>query len=412
MSGVVIVGAGHGGSQCAASLRETGYDGRVTLVSDESAVPYHKPPLSKAFLKNPEMEPQILRAESYYADHHIDLRRQIAIEAIDRDARKVTCADGANLNYDYLVLATGARPRIPPIPGTGLDNVFVLRTLDDATRLRKAAHASVNAVVIGGGFIGMEAAFTLAGLGGNVTVIEAAARILGRAVAPAISEHVHRRAEAAGMTILTSAMPEAIEGNETAAGVRLAGGERLPADLVIIGIGVTPDTGLAEAAGLVCDNGIAVNDHMQTSDPQIFAIGDCCSFHHWQADRRVRLESVQNATDQARHAARVIAGVEAGPYRDVAWFWSDQGDMKIQMAGLSFDPDRFLVSGDPAENAFAVYHFAGGRLIAVDTVNRAADHMLGRKFVEAGVTPSDSDILQGPARLKELFREMRAGAMT
>lgn len=408
MPGVVIVGAGHAGSQCAASLREAGYKGTVTLISDEAETPYHKPPLSKAFLKDPQAGPQVLRAESFYADHGIELLQRHGVEAIDCAARQIHCTGGLTRTYDHLVLATGTRPRIPDLAGVELKGVFALRSLDDAIRLRNAAAAANGVVIIGGGFIGMEAAFTLAGLGKSVTVVEAAPRILGRAVAPVISKHVHARAEATGVRILTGTMPENIEGDGSVSAVRVSTGELLPADLVVIGIGVIPNTELAEAAGIACDNGILVDARMRTSDPNILAIGDCCNFHHWQADRAVRLESVQNATDQAKQAAKTIMGGEE-EYREVPWFWSDQGDMKLQMVGLSFDPDRYLISGNPEENAFAVYHFADDRLIAVDTVNRPADHMLGRKFIEAGFTPPDADILEGPAKLKQLLKDLHRG---
>ncbi|MEZ5812950.1 MAG: FAD-dependent oxidoreductase [Rhizobiaceae bacterium] len=406
MAGVVIVGAGQAGSQCAASLREAGYSGPVALISAETATPYHRPPLSKAFLKDPGVEPQPLRAERFYAEHDIELIHGVTVETIDRPMRSVALSDGSSRDWDKLVLATGALPRMPDMPGAGLAGVHTLRMLDDAIGLRAAAALVQSIVVIGGGFIGMEAAFTFAGLGKKVTVVEAAPRILGRAVAPIVSSHVHERARAAGIAILTETMPEAIEGDRKVAGVRLADGHVVAADLVVVGIGVAPDTRLAEIAGLACANGVSVDGRMRTSDPDIFAVGDCASFHHWQADRTVRLESVQNATDQGRHAAHAIMGSEAG-FHAVPWFWSDQGDMKLQMVGLSFDPDRFLVSGNPEQNAFAVYHFAGDRLIAIDTVNRPADHMLGRKFIEAGFTPSDDDILEGPARLKLLFKDLR-----
>ncbi|MEX0344233.1 MAG: NAD(P)/FAD-dependent oxidoreductase [Rhizobiaceae bacterium] len=406
MAGVVIVGAGHGGSQCAASLRDAGYEGAVTLIDVEGVTPYHKPPLSKAYLKDADANPQLLRAETFYTDQDIEVRHNTSVVSIDRDGKSVALADGSSLPYEYLVLATGAAPRMPDLEGIDLDGVFALRTLDDAQRLRSASAEAKNVVVIGGGFIGMEAACTFSGQGKNVTVVEMAPRILGRAVAPIISEHVHNRCKDMGVRIITSMAPEAIEGEGSVSGVRLADGEVIACDLVVVGIGVVPETGLAEAAGLACDNGVSVDGRMQTSDPSIFAIGDCCNYHHWQADRKVRLESVQNATDQARHVAKAITGDDT-TYREVPWFWSDQGDMKLQMVGLSFEPDRFLVSGDSGENAFAVYHFKNGNLIAIDTINRPADHMLGRKFIEAGFTPSDEDILEGPAKLKQLFKDLR-----
>lgn len=406
MANIVIIGAGHGGSQCAVSLREKGFDGSVILVNDEAETPYHKPPLSKAFLKDASMGPQLLRAESFYGDNNIELMREKRVASIDRAARSVALTDGTSLAYDHLVLATGTRPRMPDLPGIGLKGVHALRTIGDATALRDAAAKASDVVVIGGGFIGMEAACTFNILGKRVTVVEAAPRILGRAVAPAISQHVHARVEADGVRVLTSTLPLSIEGDDTVTAVTLDNGETVKADLVAVGIGVIPCDELAAEAGLQCDNGVVVDSQMRTSDRHIFAIGDCCSFHHWQADRKVRLESVQNATDQAKHVAKIITGGE-GDYADVPWFWSDQGDMKLQMVGLSFDPDRYLVSGDPADNAFAVYHFKDDALIAIDTVNRPADHMLGRKFIEAGFTPSDEDILAGPAKLKALFKDLR-----
>ncbi len=408
MAGVVIVGAGHGGAQCAVSLREAGYDSPITMIDRETVTPYHKPPLSKAFLKDAGVQPQMLRAESYYGDRDIDVLGGTSVLSIDRSAKSVTLTDNSSLAYDHLVLATGAYPRMPDLPGTDLDGVFGLRTLDDALTLRSASAAAEHVVVIGGGFIGMEAAHTLRGLGKQVTVIEAAPRILGRAVAPQISEHVHKRSVQSGIRIMTATMPQEIVGGSTVEAVKLADGQTITADLVVVGIGVIPDIAIAEAAGLACENGISVDHLMRTSDPAIFAIGDCCNYHHWRADRKVRLESVQNATDQAKHVAKVIMGAQED-YREVPWFWSDQGDMKLQMVGLSFDPDRFLVSGEPDDNAFAVYHFKGNDLIAIDTVNRPADHMMGRKFIQAGFTPLDEDILEGPAKLKQLFKDLRQG---
>lgn len=402
--GIVILGAGHGGSQAGFSLRQEGYEGPIHLVSDEPDLPYHKPPLSKAYLKDPAQEPQILRAEKAYADSRIDLLFGRRVAAIDPVAHRLTFVDGTALAYSHLVIATGAENRRLTLPGHDLDGIHSIRTRADAEALRLAMDRASDIVVIGGGFIGLEAAATFAGLGKRVTVIEMAPAILGRAVSPVVSAHVDRQYRALGIEILTRTAIAALEGEEgRVKSVRLSDGRAIEADLVLVGIGALPNDGLARDAGLAVDNGIVVDAELRTSDPAIFAIGDVANYPHAQAGRRVRLESVQNASDQAKHVAKVIMGKEPGPYSETPWFWSDQGPMKLQMAGLSFSPDRYLTVGDPEAGAFSVYHFADGRLIAVDSVNRPADHMLARRLLAKGMTPSDADLLAGPDRLKALL---------
>ena len=404
----VIVGAGHAGSQAAASLRQEGYDGRIALLSDEHDLPYHKPPLSKAFLKAPENPALVLRNADFYGDNDIEIVFGATVAEIDRAGRTVRLADGSTMPYAQLVLATGSRPRIPPLPGATLDGIVSLRTLSDARRLNELRGKAGDVVIVGGGFIGMELAHTLTALGHAVTVVEAAPRVLARSVAPAVSGHVNARSTASGIDIVLGAKVTAFEGaNGRVTHVRLGDGHVLPADLVILGVGAAPNVETAVAAGLRQDNGIAVDAHMRSSDPSILAIGDCTSFSHWQAGRQLRLESVQNATDQAKNAAKTIAGRPV-PYRDVAWFWSDQGDMKLQTAGLAFDCDRLVTTGSPEDNAFAVYHFRGSRLVAVDSVNRPADHMIARKLLAAGIDPAEADVLAGPQRLKELLSQAPA----
>jgi 3-phenylpropionate/trans-cinnamate dioxygenase ferredoxin reductase component len=399
---VIIIGAGHGGSQAAASLRQEGFAGRISLVNDETELPYHKPPLSKTFLKTPDGGSQMLRPESFYRDNDVDLVFGRRVASIDRQAGTVSLDDGSSLPFSHIVLATGARPRLPQIEGVALDGVFSLRNFADAGRIRQRTEAAQSVVVIGGGFIGMEIAHTLAGLGKQVTLLEMAPRILGRSVAPAISAYADTRARAAGIDLKVDIGVAGMEGsNGHVETVRLADGSRIPADLVILGTGVVPNVELAAGAGLEIANGIVVDEALCTADPRILALGDAASFHHWHARRPVRLESVQNASDQAKHAARTITG-KAGAYRDVPWFWSDQGDIKLQTAGLSFDANRFVVSGNPHDDAFSVWHFSGPRLLAVDSINRAADHMIARKLLAAGVDPSDADIAAGAPRLKEL----------
>jgi 3-phenylpropionate/trans-cinnamate dioxygenase ferredoxin reductase subunit len=339
MEHAVIIGAGHGGAQAAASLREEGFQGRVTLVSDERVAPYHRPPLSKAFLKDPTAGPQFLRGPKFFADHAIELLLETRANAIDLDAGRVALASGGALEFSHLTLALGGKPRRLAAPGADLPGVHSLLSLADAEALREALNKGGEAVVIGGGFIGMEVASTLVGLGAKTTVIEATPRVLGRAVAPLVSDHMLLRHRSWGVEVLTGESVARIEGD--AAGVSAVvtqSGRRLPASLVVVGVGMAPNVALAEAAGLAIDNGIAVDEHLRASDPRIFAIGDCVSYPHWSAGRRLRLESVQNATDQGRAVAKAIVG-RGEPYRAAPWFWSDQQHIKLQMVGLSFAAD-------------------------------------------------------------------------
>ncbi|WP_315925736.1 NAD(P)/FAD-dependent oxidoreductase [Mesorhizobium sp. SP-1A] len=408
-NGVVIVGAGHAGVQAAASLREEGYDGPVVLVGDEAELPYHKPPLSKTFIKDAEAKPQPLRGEAFYSGHEIDFRPGTEVRGIDIPGRRLELAAGGTLSFDRLILATGSRPRTLPLPGADLAGVVSLRSVADARLIRELSGKAEDAVIIGGGFIGLEIAATLRAAGRNVTVIEAADRVLGRAVAPVIAAHVHRRLEEIGVRVLTGTTVSRLEGEGGhVAGAVLPSGERIPARLVVIGIGVVPNVELAAAAGLAVGNGIRVDAQMRTSVPEVLAVGDAVNYRHWFTGGDVRLESVQNATDQARLAARTILGHEEA-YSAVPWFWSDIGDMKLQMVGLALGGDRHVVAGDAADNKFSVYHFAGDRLIAIESVNRPADHMLGRKMLGAGFSPADSLVTAGPDALKAALAAFQQG---
>ncbi|CDX50742.1 Rhodocoxin reductase [Mesorhizobium plurifarium] len=399
-NGVVIVGAGHAGVQAAASLREEGYEGPVVLIGDEKELPYHKPPLSKTFIKDPEAKPQPLRGEAFYTGNTIDYRPGVRIESIDAGARRLEVAGGGKLAFDRLVLATGSRPRLLKLDGAGLAGVVSLRSLADARLIRELSARSQDVVILGGGFIGLEIAATLRAAGRNVTVVEAVDRLLGRAVAPVIAAHVRQRLEAIGVRILTGTTVARLEGEGGRVSAAItSGGERLPAQMVIIGIGVVPNVELAEAVGLAIGNGIRVDQHMQSSVPEILAIGDAASYRHWFTGGDVRLESVQNATDQARLAARSILG-HAEPFMAVPWFWSDIGDMKLQMVGLTQGGDHHVVLGDLAENKFSIYHYAGNRLLGIESVNRPADHMLGRKMLGAGFSPTPQTVAGGPDALK------------
>lgn len=399
-NGVVIVGAGHAGVQAAASLREEGYDGPVILIGDEKDLPYHKPPLSKTFIKDAEARPQPLRGEAFYTGSVIDFRPGVRIGRIDAGNRSLEIAGGGSLAFDQLILATGSRPRTLALPGSELSGVLSLRSLNDARLIRDLSAQSDEVVILGGGFIGLEIAATLRAAGRTVTVVEAVDRLLGRAVAPVVASHVRQRLEATGVRILTGTSIARLEGeNGHVVAAITSAGERLPARMVIVGIGAVPNAELAEAAGLAIANGIRVDHQMRSSVPEILAIGDAASYRHWFTGGDVRLESVQNATDQARLAARSIVG-HADSYSAVPWFWSDIGDMKLQMVGLTAGGDNHVVLGDLPDNKFSIYHYAGNRLLGIESVNRPGDHMLGRKMLGAGFSPTPETVAMGPEGLK------------
>jgi 3-phenylpropionate/trans-cinnamate dioxygenase ferredoxin reductase subunit len=409
-NGVVIVGAGHAGVQAAASLREEGFDAPVILLGDEPDLPYHKPPLSKTFIKDAEAKPQPLRGEAFYTGNAIDFRPGVRVAGIDVAARKLDLAGGGTLPFDRLVLATGSLPRKLPLAGADLAGVVSLRSLADARLIRDLAAGVSDVVVLGGGFIGLEIAATLSAGGRKVTVVEAVDRLLGRAVAPSVAAHVRQRLEASGVRILTGETVQRLEGEGGRVTAAITGsGERLPARMVVIGVGVVPNVELAERAGLTLGNGIRVDHAMRTSVPEILAIGDAANYRHWFTGQDVRLESVQNATDQAKLAARTILGHDES-YRAVPWFWSDIGDMKLQMVRLTAGGDRNVVSGDAADNRFSVYHYAGDRLLGIESVNRPADHMLGRKMLGVGFSPAPALAAAGPDALKAALAEFQRKA--
>lgn len=395
MSGVVIIGAGHAGSQLAVSLRAEGYAGAVTLVDASDALPYHKPPLSKTFLKDPAAAPQPLRAAAAYEAAGV-VRRTGTVTAIDTAARVVTVG-GEALGYDDLVLATGARNRmLPELAGAG--NVHSLRDLADAMRLRAALAGADRVTVIGGGFIGLESAAALAGMGKTVTVLEAAPRVLARVAAPETSAQVQAVLAGLGVTVRTGFMAQGYR-REGARVYAVTGAEGdIPCDLILVGIGAQADMALAQAAGIACHQGILTDGHLRTSAPHVWAIGDVAETPHWQADATLRVESVQNATDQARHLARHLAGGPLDAFRTVPWFWSDIGPLKLQIAGLALKADRRVLRDEDAR--LAVFHLAGDRLVAVETLNSPADHMIARQLLETGRTPPDAVMQEGPAALK------------
>ena len=393
ISSIVIVGAGHAGVQAAASLREEGFRGAVTLLSDETHLPYQRPPLSKAFLKGEVQAGGLaLRAESYFRDHDIDLRLGAQAERINRETKRVELKSGESLAYDRLILATGARAREFKVPGANLENVLVLRAMSDAHAIRAALGPNKQIVVIGAGFIGLEIAATALNLGGAVTVVEITERPLGRAVSPTMSAFFLQAHEAFGAAFRLSTGVKALHGEAgRLVSVELSTGEIVPADTAIVGVGIVAEDFLARASGLKCENGIVVDATMTTSDPDIFAIGDCAQFPSAILGGPLRLESVQNATDQAKTVAKRILG-KAAPYDAFPWFWSDQGDLKLQIAGLSHGVTQWVTRGDPATRAFAVFGFKDGQLRVVETVNRGGEHMAARRLIAAKtpITPQQA----------------------
>jgi 3-phenylpropionate/trans-cinnamate dioxygenase ferredoxin reductase subunit len=385
MSGVVIVGASHAGTRAAAALRQMGWQEKITLLSNEEALPYHRPPLSKAFLAGVEGEEQLLlRGEKFYADEGIELIRGASADLIHPDRRVVSCA-GSEIEYDKLIVATGASARRLVTPGADLNGVHVLRNMNDARYLKAELERASNIVIVGGGFIGLEVAATAIKAGKHVVVLEAQDRLLARALPPLLSMWLQRVHADHGVNFRFAAEIDHFGGDRGLLSyVSLASGEKIPADMVLVGIGSAANSGLAEAAGLeLAAGGIRVNAQCQTSIPDIYAIGDCAAQYNLHSNSVIRVESVQNATDQARVAAAHICG-QAIPPVGVNWFWTDQYDLKIQFAGLARTDCQDILRGQPDAGGFSLLQADEGRLAWAFSVNRAPDHMAARKLIASG----------------------------
>lgn len=406
MSGIVIIGAGHAGVQLAASLRENGYPDTIRLLSGDPDFPYHKPPLSKSFMATEDAALQPLRGEAFYAQNAIDLRLGVDVVRIDRNRKSVICADGATIGYDKLVLATGTRACNITVPGADLPQVFALRTATDARRMRDALPAMRHVVVIGGGFIGLEAAAMLSARGVQVDVIELAPRLLGRATSGAVAGAIAEHLTSTGVRLHLNQSISAIVAQDGAVlGVQL-GDTTLPADHVLVGVGAIPMDNLAQEAGLSTDNGIVVDGFLATDDPDIFAIGDSVSFPQIHLGRQARLESVQNATDQARALSRTLTG-QPDRYTALPWFWSDIGTLKLQIAGLSEQPDQLIQTHDSHGMLKSVYHLKRGELIACETLNSAGEHMLSRRMIAEGLTPGLAELATGDlTQIKRAYQRL------
>jgi 3-phenylpropionate/trans-cinnamate dioxygenase ferredoxin reductase subunit len=388
-----IIGAGQGGFQAAASLRQEGFDGRVVLIGDEPVLPYQRPPLSKSYLAGETgIEDLWLRPTEFYAKQQIELIHGDTVAEFDLAGRRLRMASGREIPWDHLVLATGARYRPLAVPGAELDGVLPLRTLADADTLRRRLDEAHEVVVVGAGFIGLEFASVAIARGADVHIVEITLQPMGRVVSAQTSQfftdaHIRWGAKVS----LGTGVTRILGANGRVTRVETTDGRRLSADLVLVCIGVIPNAELAGKAGLDVDNGIVVDEYLASRDPSIFAIGDCANFPTPFANGRVRLESVQNAVDQGRSVAAHIAG-HSEPYQRVPWFWSDQGDLKLQIAGITMGHDKAVTRGRPADGHFSIFCFRGERLIGVESVNRPADHVVARRLLtgEPALSPEQA----------------------
>ncbi|KAK0362161.1 NAD(P)/FAD-dependent oxidoreductase [Brevundimonas aurantiaca] len=385
MTKILIIGAGHAGGSVAAFLRQYGHEGPIVLVGEEDAPPYQRPPLSKAWLKGEaDLEALLLRPLSFYAEQNIDFRPSTVAVSVDPEAKTVAFHDGTSEPYDVLVLATGSTARKLPVPGGDHPDLLELRTLKDAERLKAVLGPGKRLAVVGGGYVGLEAAASARALGAEAVVIERAPRVLARVASETLSAFFTAQHRARGVEIITGAEVVAVAHD----GVTLADGSTVQADAVLVGVGALACDRLARSAGLRCDDGVVVDDQARTSDPAIFAVGDMTRRPipvHGGVSHR--LESVPNALEQAKQAAAAIVG-RPGPAPEVPWFWSDQYDFKLQIAGLPFDADRQVVRGDPSAGGFAVFHLNGDRVVCVEAVNAPPEFMAGKQLIGKG-TPVD-----------------------
>lgn len=380
MERIVIIGTGQGGFQAAASLRQEGFEGSITLIGEEPGLPYQRPPLSKAYMADGDADRLLLKPASFYDRHDITLRDRTRAAEIDRDGRRVLTDDGSEHPYDHLILATGARNYRPPIPGQEADGVLELRTLADAAVIRARLPETHHAIVIGGGFIGLEFAAMARAAGVGVTVLEATPRLMGRALSPAMSAFFLDAHRAMGTEVLLGAAARRIEARDgRVTDVDTGGIGVIPGDLVLIATGIRPNVELAEAAGLHVDNGVVVDGTLTTSDPAISALGDVANFPLPDGSR-ARLESVQAAVDHARHIARRLMKGETAPYAAVPWFWSDQGKLKLQIAGLGAGADAAQELASEADEK-VVLLYREGHLVAAETVNAPGPHMAARRLI-------------------------------
>ncbi|MEM7500748.1 MAG: FAD-dependent oxidoreductase [Pseudomonadota bacterium] len=399
---LVIIGAGHAAGQLVASLKQHSYPGHITLVGEEASLPYQRPPLSKKFLAGQlDADRLLVKPAPFY--EHVTTKLGVTAERIDGSSRQVLLDTGETLPFDKLVLSLGSQPRRLPLPGGELSGIAYLRSIADVQAIRDSLEGGRRVAIVGAGYIGLETAAVLQGMGFDVTVIEAMDRVMSRVVSPAVSAFYERLHRNHGVNLLLGTGIESFTGANRVDGVRLADGTEMPADTVIVGVGVSPNVALAEQLGLDIDDGIVVDSRCRTSLPGVFAIGDCTNHPNPVYNRNLRLESVQNALEQAKTAAANLCGV-AAEYGEVPWFWSDQYDVKLQIAGLSSGHDQTIVRGDPDNGAFACLYLREGVLIALDAVNSPRDFMQAKPLI-ANQAQLDGQLAADPERpLKETLR--------
>lgn len=402
---VVVVGAGHAGVQVATGLVKAGYDGTVALLGAEEGPPYERPPLSKGYLSGDQAADDLhFRSKDYWDSSPVALHLATRVTRVDPAAHVVETAHGARVSYGSLVWAAGVRPRALPVPGAGLLGVAMIRELADTDHVRVLLEGARSAVVVGGGYIGLEAAATLRKQGLDVVVVEAQDRVLQRVTGPFVSDYYAARHTREGVGFRLGAGVSAIEGHDgRVSGVLLADGERLPADLVLVGIGVVPETDVLAAAGAVVDNGLLTDARQRTNLPDVYAVGDCSrSPHALLGPDPVRFESVPSAVEQANAAVAAITGA-APVERGVPWFWSDQYDVKLKSVGLAAGAETHVVRGDPAADSFSVFYLRAGRLVAADCVNRPRDFAQAKRLVAAAVTADPGQLADDGVPLKDLL---------
>lgn len=399
---VVIAGAGHAAGQVAASLRQNKFAGDIVLVGDEPYLPYQRPPLSKKFLSG-ELPAERLycKPASFYEEARVELRLDSSVVALDRQAKSLSLEDGETINYDKLVLALGSRVRKLHVDGSGLKGVHYLRNIADVDGIRKKMEPGRRMVIVGAGYIGLEVAAVAQQAGLDVTVIEMADRVMSRVVSAEISDFYQIEHTNQGVKFRLSTGVTALNGKKRVKSVTTSEGEDVPADIVVIGIGILPNTELATEAGLDVDNGIVVDDHCQTSDPDIYAVGDCTLHPNAIYERQLRLESVHNALEQAKTAAANICGKDIA-YAQVPWFWSDQYDLKLQIAGLSEGYDDVVIRGNPVERSFSCLYLREGRLIAVDAINAPRDFVQSKQLIANQVEIATDKLADSDVALKDL----------
>ena len=399
---VIIVGAGHGGAQAAVQLRQLGFAGSIAMIGDEPEMPYERPPLSKDFLAgDKDFARMLIRPESFWADRHVDMLTGARVTTLDAKAQVVTTDAGDGYGYGDLIWATGGAPRKLSCDGHHLAGLHAIRTRADVEALKAELGDAQAIAIVGGGYIGLEAAAVLSKLGKTVTVLEAMDRVLARVAGPALSHFYEAEHRAHGVTIRTGVMVSAIVGTDgRATGVVLDGGETVPADLVIVGIGIVPAVAPLLAAGAAGGNGVDIDDHCRTSLPHVFAIGDCAAHANaFAGDAQIRLESVQNANDMATTVARLLTG-NPRPYHAVPWFWSNQYDLRLQTMGMSTGYDATVLRGDVAARSFSVIYLKAGKVIALDCVNAVKDYVQGKALVEGGIVVDPAALADSAVPLK------------